>query len=245
MKQTFLEHDVRSGIGTALCFQYEDDLKYHILSAVEELPSVFSAPNTIEYSSTTNPSITLIEGKRSVSQVDETIPYNIDNIVICDKIVGKKLKYAYIDLDDFSGHTFSATASYRINDINTTSAKTIVLTLTIYQASETITRDLYDLYQDTVAIDEFSNIVYIPAPESGKTSTKKISLSATPTTATFAVYDTKGVGTNEKITGVFSENDLTITVATGVTAGTSGMIYVKATATNYATNYRAIKVIVQ
>lgn len=242
MKEVFKEHALRTGVGTALCFQYENETKYHILSAVESLPSVFSAPNTIEYSSTTNPSISLLEGKRSVSQIDETIPYNIDNIVICDKIIGKKLKYAYIDLDDFSGHTFIATASYRINDIETSSAKTIVLTLTVYQASETVTRDLYDLYQDTVAIDEVPITVTIKTTD---TSTGQvINFGLAPSTATLAIDTDETIGVNSKVSATVSGKALTIKASSGATKG-SGIVYVKATADNYAPNYRAIKVILE
>ena len=235
------EHAVRTGLGTALCFQYENETKYHILSAVENLPSIFSAPNTIEYSSTTNMSITLLQGKRSTSQVEEVIPYNIDNIVICDNIAGKKLKYAYIDLEDFSGHEFMAQASYRVSDVDPGSPKTITVALTVYQANENVTRDLYDVYEDTVAIDEIPTTIYLKKTD---TTGTEITFGLTPSTATIAIDSTETIGVNSDVSATVSSNKLTIKAGASAKVG-SGIVYVKATATGYASNYRAIKVILE
>ena len=186
-------------------------------------------------------SITLLQGKRSTSQVEEVIPYNIDNIVICDNIAGKKLKYAYIDLEDFSGHEFIAQASYRVSDVDPGSPKTITVALTVYQANENVTRDLYDVYEDTVAIDEIPTTIYLKKTDTTGTD---IIFGLTPSTATIAIDSTETIGVNSDVSATVASNKLTIKAGASAKVG-SGIVYVKATATGYASNYRAIKVILE
>lgn len=230
--QEFKEHSVRSGVGTALCVMLPDETKYHVLSAVESLPAVFGSPNTIEYSTTTNMNITSIPGKNTTESIEINIPYNIDNISICDKIRATKCKYAYIDLDDFSGQEFSAEARYRLAEIGTDSVKTIVLVLTVFNAEEDITKDLYDLYQDTVTFDDtVPNVIRTSMSE-----TPKVSIITTPVTTPVVSSNSESIATVS-----FADNTLTITpVAKG-----SCIVKVVATAEDYASNQREIKVIVE
>lgn len=65
----FKEHNVRAGLGTALCYRLSSETKYHILAPVESLPAVFGTPDTIEYSSTTNRNVTNVMGKIVLKQL--------------------------------------------------------------------------------------------------------------------------------------------------------------------------------
>lgn len=234
--QEFKEHSVRSGLGTALCVMLPTESKYHILSAVESLPAVFGSPNNIEYSTTTNMNVTNIRGKNTTENIEINIAYNLDNISLCNKIKGTKCKYAYIDLDDFSGQEFVAEASYHLAEIGTDSVKSIVLVLTVFSAEEDITLDLYDLYMDTVVFDD--NIQGVLRLGVGKTY--KLPVVCTPSTATIKVSpETDSIATITKApTG---DNDYIITaVAKG-----SRIVKIEASATGYAENQREIKVIVE
>lgn len=230
--QEFKEHSVRSGIGTALCVMLPSESKYHILSAVESLPAVFGSPNNLEYSTTTNMSVTNVPGKNTTENIEINIPYNIDNISLCNKIKRVKCKYAYIDLDDFSGQEFTAEASYHLAEIGTDSIKTIVLVLTVFNAEEEITKDLYDLFMDTIIFDDnIPSVVRV-----GIASTEDIVVSTNPTTTPTLTNTSESVA-NAKL----ESGKLTIT---GVAKG-SCILKIEATAEDYASNQREIKVIVE
>lgn len=240
MKQTweeFKEHSVRSGIGTALCVMLPSETKYHILSAVESLPPVFGSPNSIEYSTTTNWSITNVRGKNTTENVEINIPYNLDNIALCEKIKGVLCKYAYIDLDDFSGQEFIAEASYHLAEVGTDSIKTIVLTLTVSSAEEGITEDLYDLFQNTIQFDDnVPSVVRVSLSTDSAGKTFKIATN--PTSAT--------ISANADSSGVIDTASLYTsgTLKIKPTAKGSTIITIEATANDYASNSRKIKVIV-
>lgn len=233
MFQEFKEHAVRAGLGTALCVMLPSETKYHILSAVESIPSVFGTPNMIEFSSTTNMNITNVKGKNSVETPEFTLPYNIDNINLMEKIKGQTCKFAIIDLDDFSGQTFSGEPSYRLGEVGTDSIKTIVMTVAVSDANDSLETDLYDLFQDTISFE--SNLPSVV--ELNGTTPKTIVVATTPSGATLtATSSASSVATANITTG-------TLTV-TGVANG-SCIVTVKATDSEYAGNERAIKVIVK
>lgn len=233
----FKEHNVRAGLGTALCIMKPDETKYHILAAVESMPAVFGTPENITFSSTTNMSVTNVKGKNTTENVSVNIPYNLDNINLMDSIVGLKCKFAYIDLDDFSGQEFVATPSYHMAEVGTSAIKTIVLDLTVEDAKPKITKDLYDLFQDTISFEATipSNITL----EANKTVTFKIGVS--PSTATITAEPNETTTPPEAATAQHKDGELTIK---GLSAG-SCIVTIKAAATNYASNSRTIKVIVE
>ena len=228
----FREHSVRSGLGTSLCVMLPSESKYHILSAVESLPPVFGSPNSIEYSTTTNMNITNIRGKNTTENIDINIPYNLDNITLCNKIKGVKCKYAYIDLDDFSGQEFSAEASYHLAEVGPDSVKTIVLVLTVFSAEEDITKDLYDLFMDTIIFDDnIPSVVRLTGTEKSE-----IVIATTPSTTPSVSTTSDSVAT-----ATFKDGKVTIT---GVAKG-SCIVTIEASADEYASNQREIKVIVE
>ena len=231
----FKEHSVKSGIGTALTVMFDGNTKYSILCAVESLPAVFGTPNTIEYSTTTNWTITNVRGKNSTENVEINIPYNLDNISLCERIKGKTLKYAYIDLDDFSGQEFVAEASYHMAEVGTDSVKMIVLSLTVTSATDGITDDLYDLFMDTVSFeDTLPSVIRLSA---GNTSGQTIVVGVEPSDA--SVVATSSAQTIA--TATLSGTSLSIKP---VKAG-STFVELTASASNYAGNSRKIKVIVE
>ena len=231
----YKEHNVRAGLGTAFCIMKPNETKYHIVAAVEGMPAVFGSPENIAFSSTTNMAVTNVQGKNTTENVTVNIPYNLDNIELMDEIVGTKCKFAYIDLEDFSGQEFVATPSYHMAEVGTTSIKTIVLDLTVEDAKPKITDDLYDLFQDTISFESTipGNIVLEGV------ETAEFNIATTPTSANItAESSATGVATAS-----FTSGKLTIT---GVKAG-STIVTIKAVdSTNvYASNSRRIKVIVE
>lgn len=231
----YKEHNVRAGLGTAFCIMKPNETKYHIVAAVEGMPAVFGSPENIAFSSTTNMTVTNVKGKNTTENVTVNIPYNLDNIELMDEIVGTKCKFAYIDLEDFSGQEFVATPSYHMAEVGTTSIKTIVVDLTVEDAKAKITQDLYDLFQDTISFESTipGNIVL------EGTGKAEFNIATTPTSANItAESSATGVATAS-----FTSGKLTIT---GVKAG-STIVTIKAVdSTNaYASNSRRIKVIVE
>lgn len=231
----FKEHNVRAGLGTALAVMKPNETKYHILAAVESLPAVFGTPENISYSSTTNMSVTNVKGKNTTENVSVNIPYNLDNINLMDEINGLRCKFAYIDLDDFSGQEFVATPSYHMAEVGTSAIKTIILDLSVEDAKAKITQDLYDLFQDTISFE-----ATIPGNLTiNGTGKEELNVSVTPSSATVTVESSAtGVAT-----ATYESGKLTIT---GVAAG-STIVTIKANdSTNeYAANSRKIKVIVE
>lgn len=232
----FKEHNVVSGLGTLLAFMRSNETKYHALTAVESMPSVFGTPENMTFSSTTNINITNVEGKNSIENPEINLPYNLDNIVLMDSIAGEKIKFAYIDLNDFTAVKFTGTPRYRVADIGTDSVKMIVMTITVHDVESKVDRDVYDLFQDTITFDD--NIPAVIKLTTGNTDGLEIAVATTPSTATFT-------------TKADSEGIVTVT-ATGnkikfvpVKAG-STIVNVQATDStkNYASNERNIKVFV-
>lgn len=231
----FKEHNVRAGLGTALCVMKPDETKYHIVAAVEGLPAIFGTPENITFSSTTNMSVTNVKGKNTTENVSVNLPYNIDNISLMDEISGLKCKFAYIDLDDFSGQEFVATPSYHMAEVGTSAIKTIVMDLTVEDAKPKITQDLYDLFQDTISFE-----ATIPSAITLEGTNKaEFNIAVSPSTATISVESSS----TSVATATYENGKLTIT---GVDAG-STIVTIKANVANneYASNSRRIKVIVE
>lgn len=232
----FKEHNVRAGLGTALCYRLSSEAKYHILAPVESLPAVFGTPDTIEYSSTTNRNVTNVMGKNSTETVEINLPYNLDYIAICDNINDLEVNFAYIDLDDFSGQEFTGKPRYHLADVGTSDIKTIVLSIAVTNANEYITEDLYDSFQDTISI-------LSPIPASIELSAKDttgttINIITDPSDATLTVSSNN--------TGVLIEKgsgNVTIKASSSAEAG-SAIVTIVATKDNYAPNQRRIKVLV-
>lgn len=232
----FKEHNVRAGLGTALCYRLSSEKKYHILAPVESLPAVFGTPDTIEYSSTTNRNVTNVMGKNSTETVEINLPYNLDYIAICDNINDLEVNFAYIDLDDFSGQEFTGKPRYHLADVGTSDIKTIVLSIAVTNANEYITEDLYDSFQDTISI-------LSPIPASIELSAKD----TTGTTINFITDPSDATLTvSSNNTGVLVEKgsgNITIKASSSAEAG-SAIVTIVATKDNYAPNQRRIKVLV-
>lgn len=232
----FKEHNVRAGLGTALCYRLSSETKYHILAPVESLPAVFGTPDTIEYSSTTNRNVTNVMGKNSTETVEINLPYNLDYIAICDNINDLEVNFAYIDLDDFSGQEFTGKPRYHLADVGTSDIKTIVLSIAVTNANEYITEDLYDSFQDTVSI-----LSPIPASiELSSTDTEGIAINflTDPSDATLTVSSNNTDVVIEKGT-----KNVTIKASASAKAG-SAIVKIVATKDGYASNQRKIKVLV-
>lgn len=244
----FKEHNVRAGLGTALCYRLSSETKYHILAPVENLPAVFGTPDTIEYSSTTNRNVTNVMGKNSTETVEINLPYNLDYINICSDISGLEVNFAYIDLDDFSGQEFTGTPRYHLADVGTSDIKTIVLSIAVTNAIEDITEDLFNLFEDTVSF-----LTPVPASieldkdyEEGTT----INIETDPTIGTEEGKVTLVAESNSNmLTATISGSSVVIKPTAAAKALASGdkragIVTITATAKGYAPNQRRIKVLV-
>lgn len=234
----FKETTVYSGVGTAFCVKMPSETKYHIVTAVPSMPSFAGEPNTIDYSTTTNKAITNIPAKNTTNNVEINMPYNLDNINICKKLKGEKCSYAYIDLNNFSGSTFSGTATYRIADIGTDSAKEIILTIVVSAWDDEIAYDMYSLFMDTVTFnDNIPEVVHLDSSASAENKKIEIKIVTDPSSATPTVTsDTQGVAT-----ATYASGNLTITA---VAKGSSLVRLSVESTDDYAGNERLIKVIV-
>lgn len=229
----FKEQSLSSGLGTALCVMRPSETKYHIVTAVPSLPAYAGEPNTIEYSTTTNKAISYIPGKNTTNNVEINMPYNLDNIALCKSLKGEVCKWAYIDLDNFSGGEFVGRATYRLADIEVDGVKELILTIVVQSWEEDITEDLFDLYQDTVTFnDNIPDVVHIQG-----TAKETIGVSTDPSSATITAESSSSA----VATASYTSGSLAIT---GVKAG-SCVVTLKATSTSEAPNSRRIKVIVE
>lgn len=238
----FKEHSVRSGLGTALCYMRADETKYHILTAVESLPAVVGSVNTIEFSSTTNMAITKVKGKKTTETVEINIPYNLDNIQLVTEIKDETIRFAYIDLDDFSGYEFQADVDYHLGEVGTDGVKVLVLELVITTIKDNVTQDLYDTFMDTISFNEDIPTVYKTKMNTGSTTeTEVISKIITdPSNAKITV-----TSSSSNIKATYSNNQLTLSLAQKEKGSAILTVEASVTDNSLAKNTRTIKVIVE
>lgn len=241
----YKEYGLTSGLGFALCYRLQNETKYHILAAVETLPAVTGAPASIEVSTTTNRATSTVLGKWSAEDIDIPIPYNIDNINSLERITEKTISFAYIYLNDFSGQEFVGTPTYRLDDINPDSVAQIILNIKVLNRKENITKDLSDLYMDTITFNDNLPTIIELKTSSVYNEDKEVSLIISPSnnaTVAWSLNSTGIVKVNDgtEETGTVSDNKLKITA---VSKGSCSLKLV-ASADGYAPNYREIRIFV-
>ena len=232
----FKEYWVSSGVGTILAVMLPGQSKYQILWATTSIPSFAGSRESIDYSTTSNETITKIPGKKTTNEVEVEIAWNRDTINLANEICDQDLQYAVIDLNDFTGWEFVANASYRMADVAPDSAKQMVLQLTVKSVESYATVDFYDMYMDTIVFGELPQVVHLSLAND-KTSGKKYKVITEPSVAT-----TTATSSSSTIaTASIASETLTITpVAVGSTT-----IVVSASASEYASAKREILVIVE
>lgn len=232
----FKEYWVSSGVGTILAVMLPGQEKYQILWATTSIPSFAGSRESIDYSTTTNSTITKIPGKKTTNEVEVEIAWNRDTINLANEIADQDLQYAVIDLNDFTGWEFVANASYRMADVSPDSAKQMVLQLTIKSIENHASVNFYDFYMDTIVFGELPQVVHLSMTTDATTG-KKYKVVTEPSTAS----PTASATDNAVATASLSSGTLTITP---LKAGDTTVI-VSATATNYASAKREILVIVE
>lgn len=231
----FKEYWVSSGVGTVLAVMLPGQSKYQILWATTSIPSFSGSRESIDYSTTSNETVTKIPGKRTTNEVEVEIAWNRDTINLANKIADQDLQYAVIDLNDFTGWEFVANASYRMADVAPDSAKQMVLQLTVKSVESYATVDFYDTYMDTIVFGELPQVVHLSL--ANDTNGKKYKVVTTPSEASAtAKSNAESVATALLTDGILTitpieKNDTTITIS--------------ATASNYASAEREILVIVE
>ena len=230
------EHGVRVGTGTAFCY-YDataGETKYHILSVVTSMPEVSGEKETIDYSTTTNPTTTNIEGKKSLNNPEISVPYNLDNIYKLNALKGKELNFAYVDLDDFSGQEFTGVLDYRVAEISTTGVKEIIISIATSSIADGVSTNLFDIYQDTIRFKKGIPTSLVLTKGATATTIKVSTIEEATLTAT---SDTTGVCTVTLTSGTLS--------ITPVAAGSADIkIEAVDSGNKLASNTRYIKVIV-
>lgn len=232
----FKEYWVSSGVGTILAVMLPNQSKYQILWATTSIPSFAGSRESIDYSTTTNSTITKIPGKKTTNEVEVEIAWNRDTINLANEICDQDLKYAVIDLNDFTGWEFVANASYRMADVAPDSAKQMVLQLTVKSVESYASVDFYDLYMDTITFGELPQVVHLSLSKDA-TNGKTYKVVTEPSSATA----TANPSASTIATASLATGTLTIKpVAVGDTT-----IVVSASATDYASAKREILVIVE
>ena len=219
----FKEYWVSSGVGTILAVMLPNQSKYQILWATTSIPSFAGSRESIDYSTTTNSTITKIPGKKTTNEVEVEIAWYRDTINLANEICDQDLKYV-------------ANASYRMADVAPDSAKQMVLQLTVKSVESYASVDFYDLYMDTITFGELPQVVHLSLSKDA-TNGKTYKVVTEPSSATA----TANPSASTIATASLATGTLTIKpVAVGDTT-----IVVSASATDYASAKREILVIVE
>lgn len=228
----FIEQNVSTGLGKILAVKKQN--KYQIVFAVNNIPSVSGTQNTVEYSTTSNKSITKIGTKRTTNDIEVTFPMNLDNDRVARELSDVEYPYAIIDLETGLGWEFVATGSYRFNDVTPDNPFEGTLQLTPSYVASTSTKNMLEFFMDTITFENITDRITLDVLSN---KTKNITIKTDPATATItAVSDTPAVSTATVTGGVLT-----------ITAVKAGYTYVKITATNqdYADNAHEIYVVVK
>ncbi len=228
----FKEHSVKSGLGVILAYRLPDEEKYHIVCPLTSIPSVAGTRNTIDYSTTSNNSITKIAAKKTTNDVEISFPYNADTVAIMDTISDQVLNYAIIDLETGLGWKFMAEATYRMNDVNPDEALEGTLQLTVSEVEDKASDDMLSVYMDTITFESAIDDRYTI------TTSDSLVINVTTDPATATITATSSLNTT---TATVASGKVTIT---GSAAGT-GYVTINATATGYASNSRKIYIVVK
>lgn len=232
----FKEYWVSSGVGTILAVMLPNQSKYQILWATTSIPSFAGSRESIDYSTTTNSTITKIPGKKTTNEVEVEIAWNRDTINLANEIADQDLQYAVIDLNDFTGWEFVANASYRMADVAPDSAKQMVLQLTIKSVESYATVDFYDTYMDTITFGELPQVVHLSLSKDA-TNGKIYKVVTEPSSAkATAKSNADSVATASLVSGTLTIKPVAVDDTT---------IVVSASANNYASAKREILVIVE
>lgn len=230
----FIEQNVSTGLGKILAVKKPSQTKYQIVFAVPSIPSVSGNKNTVDYSTTSNKTITKIGTKRTTNDVEVTFPMTLDNDRIAKEISDLELPYAIIDLETGLGWEFVAVASYRFNDINPENPFEGSLQLTPSYVNSASTRNMLEFFMDTITFETMP--ARITLSSTAKTP-QTINVVTDPTTATLTVEsDTTGIAAAQ-----VTDKEVKITpVAKG-----SCYVTISATATDYASYSHEIYVVVE
>ena len=232
----FKEYWVSSGVGTILAVMKPGESKYQILWATTSIPSFAGSRESIDYSTTSNATISKIPGKKTTNEVEVNIAWNRDTINLANEICDQDLQYAVIDLNDFTGWEFVANASYRMADVSPDSAKEMVLQLTVKSVENYATVDFYDTYMDTIVFGELPQVVHL-SMTSDATNGKTYKVVTEPSGASATATSSASTIATASITS----GTLTIKpIAVGDTT-----VVVSASSTGYASANREILVIVE
>ena len=232
----FKEYWVSSGVGTILAVMKPGESKYQILWATTSIPSFAGSRESIDYSTTSNETISKIPGKKTTNEVEVNIAWNRDTINLANEICDQDLQYAVIDLNDFTGWEFVANASYRMADVSPDSAKEMVLQLTVKSVENYATVDFYDTYMDTIVFGELPQVVHL-SKNSDATNGKTYNVVTEPSGASAtATSSASSIATASIATG-------TLTIKPAAVGDTT--VVVSASATGYASAQREILVIVE
>lgn len=229
----FKAHAVQSGEGLALVYKLPSETKYHILCALETVPSIMGQAESIEYDVTTDNAKGKIKGKLTLEEADVSFMGNRDTYTVMKSLKNQQIQFATLNLNDWTAWKFVAEISYKQDEATSGDILKGTLHLTPSSAEEDFTNDFYDLYQDTITFESIIN----PSIEIAEDEVYTVNVITDPAGATCTVENTGA----SIATATYASGALTIT---GKAAG-SCVITLKASLANYASNFRTIHVVVK
>lgn len=220
--------DVSRGIGEggALYVKEPGQSFYSFVVPMDTVPMLMGARESFDYTPTTSPTKGKVPGRYEIEDKDFTFLAHRENFYRLDQIKDKSLPYLVVT-GDYSGFKFTATLSCIHDDITSSDSHKATGTFVGQSISVDRVEDALPLLMPTA---KFESTVPEMVLLSSATGAMEISIETSPAAATLgATMNQSGA-----FTAVIADKKLTITGTNTGNTEKSGVVYLKATATNHA-----------
>lgn len=226
----YCDNRVMSGYKSALLYYDPSDpnerdtdgsYRYHLLIALETVPTVSGSVDTFEFDLTTCPTKGQVEGKETLDQKDADFMWHRDNILRLEALQGKILNFLIV-WQDFTARGFVGTIKVRPQDASGDIMRG-TFTITPMSADITSLPDARELIKDTVVFNST-----IPASVKIK-DTYKLEIKTDPEDATLVAKSE-----NSDYTASIEGKTLSITYSGEGTKKSYGVVYITASKTDTA-----------
>lgn len=223
--EEFKENRAVSGVGAGLYVKDETDGKYCLALLLETVPSVAGTYNTIEVDVTGSNAIGKILGKPTIDDKETTFLLHRDNILRLMELANVQRDWLIVT-QDFLGQGFTGTVTYRFDDLTSSDSAKGTMSLTATSIDSEPILNVLPLLKKTVKFTEA-----IPSKIALKTTdvSKEIDVALDSSTATCVV-----TSDTSNITGTYSDGKVKLTITTGLKAGDSAIVKIKASDTGKA-----------
>ena len=216
--------------GASLNIKFGDDIKYHLLIPVSDMPETKGAPSTQAKTVLSDSSVTEVEGLQTNAQKTYTFNYHRDNIIQLKKYAGKPIAFLERNPDNV-GEKYTGTMQFGRSALSVDGIVQGQMFITVNSADDEPIDDCRDLIQPTA-------IITSPLPDVVISGTESVDVMIETSVGATVTATSKSTSI---ATASYSNGKLTIT---GVAAG-STLIELTTSATNEATSYRTIAVTVE